>query len=217
MKQNLNYKSFKTGAVITMLSGIILLAASFSIGKIPLFLMLNTNLGTFADWFFHYYTNAGDGLVWIAVLLIVVFILKRKDLLPLLISSFILVTIFTQICKYIIVPDEPRPIKAIADTSLIHTVPGVELHTISSFPSGHTAAAFAFYLLFCLMLPQSWWLIAGLILALLVGYSRVYLAQHFPVDVGAGMVVAFLSVWLSLFVQAYFVKRRALKKAKAEI
>jgi len=206
--QDLNYKNFKTGAVITVLVGCILLATSLFVGNINLFLMLNNNLGVLADWLFRYYTNGGDGLVWIAVLLITVFVLKRKDVFPLLISSFILVTLFTQICKYVIVPDEPRPIKAIANTSLIHTVPGVELHTISSFPSGHTAAAFAVYLLFCLLLAQSFWVYVGLILALFVGYSRIYLAQHFPVDVGAGMIVAVISVWLSLGIQKLYNSKR---------
>jgi len=206
--QDLNYKNFKTGAVITVLVGCILLATSLFVGNINLFLMLNNNLGVLADWFFRYYTNGGDGLVWIAVLLITVFVLKRKDVFPLLISSFILVTLFTQICKYVIVPDEPRPIKAIANTSLIHTVPGVELHTISSFPSGHTAAAFAVYLLFCLLLAQSFWVYVGLILALFVGYSRIYLAQHFPLDVGAGMIVAVISVWLSLGIQKLYNSKR---------
>ena len=210
--QNLNYKNFKAGIAITVLAGCILLFASLFVGNIHLFLFLNTNLGVLADVFFRYCTNAGDGLVWIAVLLITVFILKRKDVLPLLISSFVLVTLFTQVCKYVIVPDEPRPIKAISDISLIHTVPGVELHTISSFPSGHTAAAFAFYLLFCLLLSQTSWIYVGWILAMLVGYSRIYLAQHFPLDVGAGMIVAAISVSLSLVVQKRFEARKKLGK-----
>ncbi len=205
--QNLNYKNFTIASIITFVMGITLLSLSFIVGKIDLFLLLNTDLGIAADWLFRIVTNAGDGAVWVAVLIIVVWGMKRKDTLPLLISSFVLSTLFTQICKYIIVPDEPRPFKAIADHSLIHTVDGVDVHLISSFPSGHTATAFTVYILFSLLIRKNWWLAIGLIYGLAVGYSRVYLAQHFPLDVSAGMLVAVLSVALSVPVQKAFSKR----------
>jgi membrane-associated phospholipid phosphatase len=204
--QSINTASFKIGAVLTLVLGISVLTCSFMFGKQELFLLLNTDLGKVADYFFIFATWMGDGAIWIPVLAIVLF-LKRKDLLPLLISSFCLTTLLTQICKYVIVPHELRPIRAIADTSLIHTVAGVELHEVSSFPSGHTATAFTFYLLFCLILRNKSWLVWGLLYALCVAYSRVYLAQHFPVDLGAGMIVAFLSVAGSLPVQNWFFRR----------
>ncbi|MEX6688555.1 phosphatase PAP2 family protein [Danxiaibacter flavus] len=212
--QNLNHKNFTIASIITFLLGITLLSLSFIVGKIDLFLLLNTDLGIAADWFFRIFTNAGDGAIWVAILIIVVWGMKRKDTLPLLISSFVLSTVFTQICKYVIVPDEPRPFKAIADHSLIHTVEGVDVHLISSFPSGHTATAFTCYILFALLIPRNWWLVVGLIYGLAVGYSRVYLAQHFPLDVSAGMLVAVLSVALSIPIQNAFAKRRVSRKAQ---
>jgi membrane-associated phospholipid phosphatase len=205
--QSINTASFKIGAVLTLVVGISVLACSFIIGKQELFLLLNTDLGKAADYFFIFATWMGDGAIWVPVLGIVL-LLKRKDLLPLLISSFCLTTILTQVCKYVIVPHELRPIRAIANISLIHTVAGVELHEVSSFPSGHTATAFTFYLLFCLILPRKAWIALGLCYALCVAYSRVYLAQHFPVDLGAGMIVAFLSVSGSILVQQWWTARK---------
>ncbi|RXK81333.1 phosphatase PAP2 family protein [Filimonas effusa] len=196
----LNTNSFKTGAIITLVLGISVLACSFAVGKQALFLLLNTDLGRVADYFFAGATYLGDGAVWVP-LLIWVLVKRRKELLPLLISSFALTTLLTQVCKYIIVPHEARPTKAIADISLIHTVPGVELHTVSSFPSGHTATAFTIYLLLCLLIRQRAWVGIGLLYALAVAYSRVYLAQHFPLDLGAGMIVAFLSASGALLIQ----------------
>ena len=209
--QNLNYRNFITALLLTLVSAIIILSISFSIGKDEFFLILNTDLGPFSDYFFAAFTWLGDGILWIVLLGIILW-KKRKELLPLIISAFIFTTAFTQVCKYIIVPDELRPTKAITDGSFIHTVQGVTLHTVSSFPSGHTATAFTFYLLFCLILPYTWWIGIGLLYALLVAYSRIYLAQHFPLDTGAGMVVAAVSVSLALWVQQSWIKRKGLKQ-----
>jgi membrane-associated phospholipid phosphatase len=203
-----NLTTFRKGLIISILIAAILFTCSFTLGKINFFLLLNGNLGLVADNFFAVWTNMGDGLIWIAVLLIVVFVLKRKDTIWMLISGFVLSTLFAQICKWFIVPDAPRPSLAIADKSLIHSVKGVELYTVSSFPSGHTSTAFTVYLLFCLLINGNWWLIAGLLYALLVGYSRIYLAEHFPLDVAAGVIVGILSAWLSLQLQQYINKKK---------
>jgi membrane-associated phospholipid phosphatase len=208
MMYDLNFKNFKAGAIIASIAAILFVAFNFIIGKEQFFLLLNNNLGSFADYFFAAYTYLGDSILWPIVLAIVIFVLKRKDVIALLISCFIVITLLTQVCKYIIVPNAPRPIKAIADISLIHTVPGVEMHTISSFPSGHTATAFSFYLLFCVLLKKNWWVTVGFLAALSVGYSRIYLAQHFPIDVGAGIITGIISVAAAIQFQRYWWKRK---------
>lgn len=205
--QSLNYKNFKIGLLLSALCSLVLFIVSYSYGKNNFFLLLNTDLGSIADHFFSFFSYLGDGLLWIP--LIIYFIYKEgKKLLQLLISSFVITTAFTQACKYLVVPDELRPTTAITN-AFIHTVEGVTVHTTASFPSGHTATAFVFYLIFCLVFESSWWLIIGLLYALTVGYSRIYLAQHFPFDVAAGILVAIVSVILSLFVQNKFDKKKS--------
>ncbi|HYM93276.1 MAG TPA: phosphatase PAP2 family protein [Chitinophagaceae bacterium] len=199
---------FKKGLYYSFILGIIILSASLLIGKIELFLRLNTNMGIVADYFFVFFTELGDGYVWILLLLIVLFILKRKDAWPLLVSSFILSTVIRQICKYWIIPRAPRPWTAIPDHSLFHHVSFVEPLLISSFPSGHTATAFSIYMVLCLLIKEKWWVLTGLLYAMLVGYSRLYLAQHFPIDVGAGIMVAIASVGLSFPVQKLWTNRK---------
>jgi undecaprenyl-diphosphatase len=68
-----------------------------------------------------------------------------------------------------------------------------------SFPSGHATASFAVAISYGVAVPQ----LAGplVLLALLIGYSRVRLGVHYPSDVLAGQLLAIVSaaavgVWL---------------------
>lgn len=204
----INKKNFIIAAGLSFLFALLLLVLSLIIGKQKLFLALNFDGGTILDFTMKYLTHLGDGLLWIPVLLITVFVLKRRDTILLLISAFLLSTIFTQVLKRFIFPGEQRPIKAINEPDLIHTVPGVDVHSLNSLPSGHTGTAFCIYFIFCLLLRKPWWIFVGFIYAFIAGYSRIYLAQHFAVDVAAGIIIAILSVSLSLIFQEYWWKTK---------
>jgi undecaprenyl-diphosphatase len=73
----------------------------------------------------------------------------------------------------------------------------------SSFPSGHTAAAIAFYGTVALVVlwhsRRTWlrWLavVVAVVVPLVVGASRLYRGMHFPTDVLGGLLLG--SAWLS--------------------
>ena len=74
-------------------------------------------------------------------------------------------------------------------------VPGVELNSgQTSFPSGHTMAAFGLYGLIALLSYRSvpWMSLAFVWTAILVGFSRIFLVQHFLADVLGGAMVGLL-------------------------
>ncbi len=204
MFKKIKNRNFTIGIILTMIIGLYLIADSFIIGRNAFFLLLNTDLGNTADLFFKLWTNLGDGVVWVIVG--VLFFIYRKNKFPLLIAAILVSTLLTQITKIYIIPAEPRPTAAIADMGLIHTVPGVELLRAYSFPSGHTATAFTIFLLGCLLIRKKWVIPVGFVYALLVGYSRIYLAQHFPLDVGGGMIAAVITVLFSIVIQKRFEK-----------
>ena len=66
-----------------------------------------------------------------------------------------------------------------------------------SFPSGHSAAAFCVVgVLYGAKIRELFWPV--LVLAILIGFSRLYLYVHFPTDVLAGALCGFLigyGVW----------------------
>jgi undecaprenyl-diphosphatase len=66
--------------------------------------------------------------------------------------------------------------------------------SISSFPSTHTTAAFAMAYLVLRLYP--WWPNVAVLytMATLIGLSRIYLREHFPLDVVGGAV---LGTWVS--------------------
>lgn len=60
-----------------------------------------------------------------------------------------------------------------------------------SFPSGHTAAAFTMAFTAKLVFPVAWPFF--LLIALIIAFSRVYLAVHYPSDVFAGIILAYFA------------------------
>lgn len=173
-------------------------------GNESFFFLLNNDYGQFADASFAFITHLGEAAPWVVIFLLV--LIFRKQFLPLIIIALIISTLLAQGIKNGL-PEQARPIKAIANKALIHTVEGVELHTVNSFPSGHTTTAFTVFLLGCLFIHKKWIIPVGITYAFAVGYSRIYLAQHFPKDVAGGMLVAVISVCFALALQQIIVNK----------
>ena len=71
----------------------------------------------------------------------------------------------------------------------------------ASFPSGHTSTAFALATSLSIQYKKWYVIVPAFAWAISVGYSRMYLGEHYPTDVLAGATVgigsAYLSEWLN--------------------
>jgi membrane-associated phospholipid phosphatase len=163
-------------------------SSCFLTSKLMSFTSLNFYHSTWLDHFFSYYTMMGDGTMCI-LLIIALFIFKRKKLALILLVAYLSSGIFVQIVKRII--NNPRPCLYFDQISFKYSyfVNGIHKMHSGSFPSGHTTSAFAMTIVLALYFKQKWISLLFLLLAVLAGYSRIYLAQHFLEDVMAGALI----------------------------
>jgi len=159
------------------------------------FLLINSFHNPFFNDAFRLITMLGDGVV-VVVFCIVLGLFKLRYFL-LTILSYLLSGLFVQILKRWIFSELHRPLGYFNSQGIeIYTIPEVNVHLYHSFPSGHTASAFALFFCLAFLSKKIIWKFFFLLLAILVGYSRIYLAQHFPSDVMAGSLIGVFTVIL---------------------
>lgn len=190
--------------------------ALFLLGSIPfllaeqgnLLIQLNKHRSAGADLFFRWFTKVGEGYGYLAVFLVLL-VYKRRAAwgIPILGVAVSLVAWFGKTLFH-----HPRPYRYFEQQGLLaqlHLIPGEKIHKgLTSFPSGHTMAAFALFSFLAFCFPRKPWLsITCFCIALLVGVSRMYLVQHFFEDVYLGAILG-----VGLGVLAYYVLNRVEQK-----
>ncbi len=165
---------------------LILLLLSLLITKGNDVLLINGNHNDFTDIFFSFITNLGDGIIFLPIILGLLFIRFYYSLVG--IAIWVSHGMFCALAKRVLFASAKRP-KAILDNSLLYFVPNVDVHSAYSFPSGHTATIFGLAVFLSLLIKNRVVSILLLTIAVLVGYSRIYLLQHFLMDVVAGAFI----------------------------
>lgn len=150
------------------------------------------------DVFFKNITHLGDAIIVVPIIIYLWFTDKKAFLIFLIIFALqaLIVLLFKQFLFY----RWPRPRNFFEDELFfsLHHVKDVVIHHRNSFPSGHTLTAFSTALFFVWVRPVRKSLqILLIILAAIVGISRLYLLQHFLVDVFFSII---LSILLILFI-----------------
>lgn len=150
-------------------------------------------------------TSLGDeGMIWIAAT-VALLIPKKTRKIGIMSAVALLgsLLINNNIVKNIV--QRPRPFVTFTDLRIIIPTPSE-----FSFPSGHTSSSFAAAAVFYRHLPKKLGL-PSVILAGLIGFSRLYVGVHYPTDVIAGIIMGILLSYLAEFLVNFLANK--LKKA----
>lgn len=174
-------------------------------GKNESFLMINGHYSVQADYFFNWVTFLGEWLLWVPLFAYALF--YKRDFLIAVAVALLLCTLLTRLGKDVIYTGQPRPLRLLQKAA--RAVPLLKHNNyVNSFPSGHTSTAFTTSLLLAFIVRRRWAPYVFTLIAFLVGYSRVYLAQHFVTDVLAGIIIGIVSSYAALLLYERFRKKR---------
>ena len=179
--------------------------------KTDIFLFINSKHNPFFDLFFAKATNIGDGWSFAIFLIVAFFYIKKKDFyfgIAIFASTSLISTLF----KRVFFSNELRPFAWFVNNKVVHFVEGVTVYSNNSFPSGHTITAFSLAFYAAYLIKNGKLNFVFLLVAILVGYSRIYLGQHFFGDVVFGSLISVSTSLFCLYVFDRFVFEKNILK-----
>ncbi len=139
-------------------------------------------------------TRLGDnGTLWI-VLTVLFLVLNKTRRVGLTSAVALIITFLTVNLGIKNAVARTRPYEVI--DGLINLV---EKQHDFSFPSGHSAHAFAVGVVILIMMPKKFG-VPIFIISILMAYSRLYIGVHYPSDVIAGALIGTIIAFLSIFI-----------------
>jgi len=163
---------------------------------IGLYFLLTINKGDFViyfndwrgsnwDYVFKFFSSLGEG-EYFGIFLLILALFRLKYLIS-GVSIYLVSGAVSQILKNIF--QIPRPKVFFEGTELVTYVKNYELFSWNSFPSGHSTSGFAIFLFLALITKNKKIGILYIICAFMVAVSRVYLVQHFLIDIYFGSII----------------------------
>ena len=192
----------------TTILALLIVLALLLIPKAQLHLQLCQPHTVFFDTIIPLVTNLVDWLPYLSILLLLFY---RAGWATFLASNLLLSTLIVQPIKHIV--HAPRPLTWFAENMPDVSLPlveGVKMNLWLSFPSGHTTTFFVlFFSLSIILCAEN---IKGknilsflcFLCASFGAYTRIYLSQHFALDIFAGILIAVCSTLVLYF---FLVKR----------
>jgi undecaprenyl-diphosphatase len=105
---------------------------------------------------------------------------RRPNVFLVVATTALSTSFVTSLFKYAVQRDRPPAV-------VLDPEPLMDIPTTSSFPSGHTSTSFACAYVISRLAPRL--SVFVYVLAALIGFSRLYVGVHYPLDVLAGAVL----------------------------
>jgi membrane-associated phospholipid phosphatase len=153
------------------------------------FQSINQWASVYPEWIWHWITVLGDERVAFTLMLLLAW--RYPQLLWPFLLAVVIATLYSRSVKELF--DAARPAAVLAADSFQHLGHTLRQH---SFPSGHSVTA---GVVCGSLLLQLRWIEARILLiliAILIGISRIAVGAHWPVDVAAGLSGGFLAAGL---------------------
>ncbi len=178
-------------------AGIFLVAAAVAAGTLPYgeeILFLNDLRFEPFNTLFRIITGLGEPYMW--VIAVVYYLVRNRRMAVPVIAAGLLVIPVSYIVKDKAGTDRPYThFQNIGKSDQVVVVPGVALNRgKTSFPSGHTMSAFGLYCMLALLSggKNRDLLLTLAVLSVLTGVSRIFLVQHFLIDVIGGAILGMM-------------------------
>jgi membrane-associated phospholipid phosphatase len=155
------------------------------------FFIFSKNRSPLGDAFFRNWTVLGEQYPFMIFAIFFLIIGEKAWTWQFAVGGFVVLGVSLGLKELFSVPRPAAVLDTLGYTKDINFVEGVKLvRGATSFPSGHTMAAFCVWSLLALrFMGQQAVQIMCLLIAFLVGVSRVYLIQHFPEDALFGSAI----------------------------
>lgn len=203
MKKSTAYSDLFPFLVPTLVLALVLAIALLLFPKAELHLFLCQPHTAVLDAIIPPITNLVDWLPYLIVFLLLFF---RAGWASFLASNLLLSTIIVQPIKHL--AHAPRPLTWFAEHMPEISLPlveGVRMNHWLSFPSGHTTTFFVLFfslsIITCAENTKGKYLLSALcfLCATVGAYTRIYLSQHFALDIFAGILIAVFSTLVLYF------------------
>ena len=162
-------------------------------GNLLLWIQENVRV-EFLNGFWKFVTSLADGGIFWIILGVSALAFKRTRSVGI---AMLLALIINHVATNMVLKDifqRPRPFVTFSEI-----IPLIDKPGSFSFPSGHTSTSFAAAFAVLFMEKKRRYAIPAMIIAAMIGFSRMYVGVHYPTDVLGGIIVGFLSAVVAYY------------------